>query len=277
MKRKLSASVDARFFMLALASAIYLIPILLLILNSFKTQSELVRNPNQVLPQGFQVANYLDAIESIPVLDYLANSLFLCGLSVLGTVISCSMAAYGLSQLRWRGRDLVFVLVVMSLLIPWQITMLPRFVIISRLGFYDSLWAIVLPKFFGDAFFIFLLRQYFTMIPKEIVEAARMDGLNELAIYLKIILPMAAPGLVAVALFQWIGSWNDFQEPLLFLSDPQKFPLAYGLERFVSSYSDQTNLLLAASVLFCIPVFLIFLFTQRYFWATASINSGSKG
>ena len=143
--------------------------------------------------------------------------------------------------------------------------MIPRFVLIRELGLYNSHAALILPTFLGDAFYIFLLRQFFLTIPEELCEAARLDGLSEWGVYWRIVLPLSRPALLATALFQGIAAWNDFQGPLLYLSDPQKFPLAYGLERYLSSYSDQTHLLLAAAVLFTLPVAVLFLFTQKAF------------
>ena len=143
--------------------------------------------------------------------------------------------------------------------------MIPRFLLLREVGLYNSLGALVVPTFLGDAFFIFLLRQFFLTIPEELSEAGRLDGLGEWGIFRRIILPLSTPALMTVALFQFIASWNDFSGPLLYLSDPNKFPLAYGLEQFVSSYSDQTHLLLAAATLFTAPIVLLFFLTQRTF------------
>ena len=170
----------------------------------------------------------------------------------------------------------MFALVIATMLLPWHVTMIPRFLLISELGLYNSLWALILPTFLGDAFFIFLLRQFFLTIPEELSEAGRLDGLSEWGVLLHIILPLSKPALATVALFQFIAAWNDFNGPLLYLSDPGKFPLAYGLERFVSSYSDQTHLLLAAAVLFTLPILVLFLLAQRTF-IRGIATTGLKG
>jgi multiple sugar transport system permease protein len=151
------------------------------------------------------------------------------------------------------------------MLLPWHVTMIPRFLLLRELGLYNTLAALIAPSFLGSAFSVFLLRQFFQTIPEELSEAARIDGLGEAAIYWRIVLPLSKPALITVGLFQFIAAWNDFSGPLLYLSDPQKFPLAYGLEQFLSSYSDQTHLLLAASVLFSLPMVILFLIAQRYF------------
>ncbi len=187
-------------------------------------------------------------------MTYLSNTLILCLGCVIGTTLSCALVAYGLSRVKWRGRGWLFALVVGTMLLPWHITMIPRFVLIRELGLYNSFWAIIGPTFLGDAFFIFLLRQFFLTIPEELLEAGRIDGLNDWGLFWRIMLPLSRPAIATVALFQFVQTWNDFGGPLLYLNDPQKFPLAYGLERFVSSYGDQTNLLLAAALLFTLPI-----------------------
>jgi multiple sugar transport system permease protein len=178
-------------------------------------------------------------------------------------MVSCSLAAYGFSRVRWRASKPLFALLVATMLLPWQVTMVPRFLLLREAGLHDTLAALILPTFLGDAFYIFLLRQFMLTIPEELSEAGRLDGLSEWGIYRHIVLPLSLPSLGAVAVFQFVASWNDFGGPMLYLSDPDKFPLAYGLEQFVSSYADQTHLLLAATLLFALPVVVLVLCFQR--------------
>lgn len=250
---------------LTAAVSVFALPLVWLVLSSLKPAVQLTEDPYSALPRRWQWENYPEAVSSMPYLRYLSNSLLLCGGSVAGTLFSCSLAAYGFARLRWRGRRVLFSIMIATMLLPWHVTMIPRFLLLRELGLYNSLGALILPTFFGDAFYIFLLGQFFRTIPEELSEAARLDGLNEWGIYWRIILPLSKPALATVALFQFIAAWNDFNGPLLYLSDPQKFPLAYGLERFVSSYADQTHLLLAAAVLFTLPIVVLFLLTQRTF------------
>ena len=154
--------------------------------------------------------------------------------------------------------------------------MVPRFVLMRELGLYDSLWAIILPAFLGEAFFIFLLRQFFMTLPREMLEAGRVDGLGEWGLFWRIGLPLSKPALATVAVFQFVYTWNDFSGPLLYLNDPEKFPLAYGLERFVSAYGDQTHLLLAASVMFTVPIIILFFLAQKTF-IQGIATTGLKG
>lgn len=263
---------------LCLASAVVLFaaPMIWMVLCSLKTPEQLTENPHSILPDEWRLQNYFDAVSKMPYLRYLRNSLLYCAGSVAGTLISCSLAAYAFARLRWRGRDLLFGILIATMLLPWHVTMIPRFLLISKLGMYDSLAALIVPTFLGDAFYIFLLRQFFRSIPEEISEAARIDGLSEWGIFGRIILPLSIPALATVALFQFIHAWNDFSGPLLYLSDPAQLPLAYGLERFISSYSNQTHLLLAASVLFTLPIVILFFFTQRTF-IKGIATTGLKG
>ena len=250
---------------LLVAAAVFAAPLVWMVLTSFKPAEEIAADPHRVLPRTWRVENYFDAVTVMPYFRYLRNSLLLCGGTVLGTLASSSLAAYAFARLRWPLRNRVFGVLVATMLLPWHVTMIPRFLLLRDLGLYNSLAALWAPTFLGDAFSIFLLRQFFLTIPEELSEAARLDGCSEWGIFWRIMLPLARPALATVALFQFIASWNDFNGPLLYLNDPDRFPLAYGLEQFVSAYSTQTNLLMAAAVLFTLPIVVLFFFTQRTF------------
>ena len=254
-----------RHILLIMLALLFALPLLVMVFSSLKTPEELARNPYALLPETWRWQNYPDALAAIPYWRYLFNSLVLCTGCVVGATLSCSLVAWSLAQMKWRGRKLAFIVVIATMLLPWQVTMVPRFVLISQLGLYDSLWAIILPTFLGEAFFIFLLRQFFMSIPRELLEAGRVDGLSEWGLFWRIGLPLSRPAIATVAVFQFVYTWNDFSGPLLYLNDPEKFPLAYGLERFVSSYGDQTHLLLAASVMFTVPMIILFFLAQRTF------------
>ncbi len=239
-------------------------PLVLLVISSLKPAEQLRTDPFRFWPQRWTVENYPIVLRDTPFRRQLRNTLLLCGGSVAGSLFSCSLVAYGFARLRWRGNKWLFGLLVATMLLPWQVTMVPRFLLIRELGLHNSLAALILPTFLGDAFFIFLLRQFFRTIPEELSEAGRLDGLSEFGLYRHIVLPLSWPALGTVALFQFVAAWNDFGGPMLFLSEPDLFPLAYGLEQFVSSYADQTHLLLAATVLFALPVVILVLCFQRF-------------
>lgn len=246
-------------------TGLFAFPLFWMVSSSLKSSVELARNPYRLLPASIEWSNYPEALTAMPFGQYLANTLILCGGAVLGTVLSSALVAFGLSKIRWPLRHVVFGVILSTMLLPWHATMIPRFLLLRELGLYNSLAALILPTFLGDAFSIFLLRQFFLTLPDELMEAAKLDGLNAWGTFWRIVMPLSKPALASVALFQLIAVWNDFSGPLLYLSDPNKFPLAYGLERFVSAYSDQTHLLLAAATAFCLPILIVFLCAQRLF------------
>lgn len=254
--------------LLLVSAIIFMTPLVWMVLSSLKPPEQLTEDPYSVLPRDWRWENYPDSITAMgpsAFARYLRNTLVLCFGSVLGTLFSCSLAAYAFARLKWPGRRVLFAVMIATMLLPWHVTMIPRFLLMRELGLYNSLAALIVPTFLGDAFYIFLLRQFFLTVPEEMSEAARLDGLSEFGIYWRIMLPLSKPALATVALFQFIAAWNDFSGPLLYLRDKEKFPLAYGLESYISSYSDQTHLLLAAAALFTLPIVILFFLTQRTF------------
>ena len=260
---------------MALAT-LFAIPVLVLVSGSLKSREQLKRDPYSLVGDEVHFSNYREAVDSMPFWRYTWNSILLCAGCVVGTTFSCALIAFSLSKIRWPGRTILWWTVIIALLLPWHVTMIPRFLMISKFGLYNTLWAIILPTFLGEAFFIFLLRQFFFSIPDELFEAAEIDGMSHWQMFSRIAVPLSIPALATVALFKFIEVWNDFGSPLLYLNDPRKFPLAYGLERFVSSYADQTHLLLAAAVLFTLPIIVLFFLAQRTFIQGIS-TSGIKG
>ena len=247
------------------SALVFSLPIIVMVLSSFKSPEQLARNPYDLFPDTWHFENYSGAVSEMPFGMYLANSLVLCAGCTIGATLSCALVAYSLTCVRWRGKKWLMITVIAAMLLPWHVTMIPRFLLVKELGFYDSFAAIILPSFLGEAFFIFLLRQFFVSIPNELLEAGRLDGLGHWGLFRSVVMPLSIPALATVALFQFVETWNDFAGPLLYLNDPDKFPLAYGLERFVSSYSDQTHLLLAAAVLFTLPMIVLFFLAQKTF------------
>jgi len=275
MKRRIWEQLG-RYVIVLGVTALFATPLVWMVLTSVKPGEQLVSDPHRVLPDRWQWGNYREAVGSMPYFLYLRNSLLLCAGSVLGTLASCSLVAYGFARLRWRGRSALFGILIATMLLPWHVTMIPRFVLIRELGLYNSLAALVVPTFLGDAFYIFLLRQFFLTIPEELADAARLDGCGEWGIFWRIVLPLSKPALATVALFQFIAAWNDFSGPLLYLSDQERFPLAYGLQQFVSAHSSQTHLLMAAAVLFTLPIVVLFFLAQRTF-IEGIATTGLKG
>ena len=222
--------------------------------------------------------NFSEAIKAMGEFPrYLLNTLFLCVLTVLGSVLSSSLAAYGFSRIEWRGRDKVFLIVLATMMVPFPVLMVPLYSIFKWLGWIGTLKPLWVGSFFAAGFNVFLLRQFFLTIPKELSEASRIDGCSEWRIYWQIILPLSKPALMVVGLFQFMYTWNDFLGPLIFLTDQRDFTLALGLQFFQSQHGGtEWHYLMAASALICLPIVVLFFFAQRTFIEGISMT-GLKG
>jgi multiple sugar transport system permease protein len=220
--------------------------------------------------------NYPAGLTFIPFAKYLLNTLLICALVVFGTLISCSLVAYGLARIRWRGRNGLFYVIIATMMLPFQVTMVPLFVVFARLGWVDTFLPLIVPAFFGNAFFIFLLRQFFLTIPDELADAARIDGCREWDIYWRIVLPLAKPALATVGLFAFMGTWNDYVGPLIYLSDASKYTLSLGLATFSSQYGSYPGMLMAVTAVMTIPIIILFFLAQRTFIQGITLT-GIKG
>ncbi|MBV9672254.1 MAG: carbohydrate ABC transporter permease [Verrucomicrobia bacterium] len=246
--------------------SLMLLPLIWLVRSSLMSLDQIFRYPPELVPKPLQWQNYPEALTTIPFFLYLQNTVFILLPSVLGTVVTATLAAFGFSRLRWRGRDLVFNVLLSSLMLPYAITLIPTFILWARLGLVNSTWPLIVPRWFGGgAFYIFLLRQFFRTIPRELDEAALLDGANPLHILWFIIVPLSRPALIAVTIFSALSAWNDFLGPLIYLNDSNKFTLALGLSEFAGLYSSQWHLLMAAAFVVIAPVALLFFFAQKYF------------
>jgi len=214
---------------------------------------------------------------TITFLTYLANSLTVAVLGVIGTILSSSLVAYGLSRIRWRGRETLFTIVLATMMIPFPVLMVPLYGLFRKLGWIGTLMPLWVPAWFGSAFNIFLLRQFFRTIPEELSEAARIDGCSEFGIYWRIMLPLARPALAVVGLFHFLYAWNDFLAPMIFLTEPDTFTMALGLQQYQSQHGgSEWHLLMGASVLLVVPIIILFFFAQKTFIQGIS-TTGVKG
>lgn len=218
-----------------------------------------------LIPRPAKWQNYADAVKTVPIGAYLRNTLFLCVLTVLGAVSSSAVVAYGFARMRFPGRDALFFLMIATMALPGQVTMIPVFALFRMLGWYGTYLPLIVPAWCANAFFVFLLRQFFRTIPEELAEAARIDGASEFRTFWQITLPLAKPALATCALFQFLGTWNDFFGPLLYINDPSRYTLAYGLQQFMSSYGGQWAQLMAGATIFTVPIIVLFFFAQRTF------------
>jgi multiple sugar transport system permease protein len=226
-------------------------------------------------------SNYPKALKFLPPetnygLVFLRNTLTVSALSIIGTLLSSSMVAYSFGRLKWPGRDGMFMVLLATMMLPSAVTMMPVFLIFRSLGWVDTLQALWAPSFFGAAFNIFLLRQFFLGIPNELEDAAKIDGCSYYTIFWRIMLPQVKPALAALTIMSFMGAWNNFMGPLIYISSPEKEPLAYALQLYQSSHGSEPALLMAASTLVMLPVLLLFFFTQRYFIQGITLT-GIKG
>jgi multiple sugar transport system permease protein len=254
----------ARIWLIA-ASVVLLLPVYWMVITALKSSTELAHFPPTLFPEHIEWRNVTDALNALPFLRFFMNSAIITVASVLGAVVSNFSAAYAFSCLDWRGRDKVFLLVLATLFIPFPLAIIPIFDLFSSLHWINTYLPLIVPHCFTSAFFIFLLRQFLLQIPKDFIEAARVDGANHLRIATRIVFPMARPALAAVAIFQAIASWNDFLGPLIYLQDRGVQTLSIGLQVFRSENDVQYNQLMVASLLTVLPLVLLFFLFQKHF------------
>lgn len=227
-----------------------------------------------LVPSPIHTENYPDALKTLPFLVYLRNTIFLCLCTVVGAVASSALVAYGFAKIQFAGRSTLFMLMIATMALPGQVTMIPVFGLYRSLGWYGTYLPIIVPAFTASAYYVFLLSQFFKTLPNEMSEAARVDGAGEWTIFTRLVLPLSKPALATCALFQFIGTWNDFLGPLLYINDPAKYPLAYGLQQFVSLYGGKHAQLMAAATIFTLPIIILFFFAQKTFIQGISTTGG---
>ena len=257
---------------------IIMIPLAWMVSTSLKRQGDVYLFPPQWIPLPPQWANYAEVLTVVSFGQYVLNSVFVSGMSVMGSLLSCSMAAYSFARLRSPGRTIIFAVLLATLMLPGAVTIVPTFIVFQKLGWLNTFNPLIAPAFFGNAFFIFLLRQFFLTIPVELEDAARIDGASSLQIYARIMLPLAKPALVTVAIFAFIWSWNDFFYPLIYLNSEDMYTVALGVANFRGStrVGPQMHLLMAASFMATLPVLVIYFMAQRFF-IQGIVFSGIKG
>lgn len=253
------------YVLLLAGSVLCLMPLFWMIRSSLMTNVEIFMVPIHWLPKKAQWENYQDVFTTLPFLKYYANSLKLVIFVVSGAVITSSLCAYGLSRVNWQGKNLVFTCIMGSMMLPVAVTIIPTFLMFRRIGLTNSLVPLIIPAWLGGgAFYIFLLRQFFLSIPRDMDEAAYIDGANHFQIYSRIILPLTKPALVVVGMFAFMNTWNDFLGPLIYLNSDDKYTVALGLQLFIGSYRAEWQLMMAAACLVVIPAIIVFMLGQRY-------------
>jgi ABC-type glycerol-3-phosphate transport system permease component len=266
-------------YAIALAGAVLLmIPIAFMVSTSLKTKGQVFSSPPVWFPAVPQWRNYPEALTVKPFGLYFLNTLQIVIPAVVGSVVSSTMVAYAFARLRFPGRDVLFIIVLSTLMLPMEVQLIPVFMIFKELGWLNSFKPMQVWGFFGNPFYIFLMRQFFMSIPRDIEDAARMDGCGPVSLLTRIFIPMAGPAVVSVALFSFMAWWNEFLAPLLYLDSPDKFPLSLGLASFLGDPMRGTDwhLLMAAALVTVLPCILVYFLAQKYF-IQGVVVSGVKG
>jgi multiple sugar transport system permease protein len=245
--------------------AVFLLPLLWMVSTSLKTNRQIFVYPPQWIPNPVIWRNYSEVFYYAPFLLYFRNTLIIVTLTILGTSISSSLVAYGFARLNGPGKNILFLIMLSSMMLPYMVWMVPLYVLFTRIGWVDTFYPLTVPAFFGNPLYIFLLRQFFMGIPRDLEDAAKIDGCSYLRIYWQIMLPLVKPALATVAVFSFLNAWNDFLGPLLYLQSPDSYTIAVGLQVFLTQHGADWALLMAASTMAVIPVIIVFFFAQKQF------------
>ena len=276
-RRAAAIKLGATYIALVTGGLFVCLPFVWMISTSLKDEGSVFIFPPNWIPNPILWSNYAQALTVLPFALFFRNTLITTIVPIIGVLISCSLTAYSFSRLRWPGRDICFLLVLATMMLPGQVTMIPKFILFRYLGWIDTFFPLIAPPWFAvGAFNVFLLRQFFLTVPLEMDDAAKLDGANYLDIYARLLLPLMKPALAAVAIFTFQFHWNDFLEPLIYLHSQSNFTLALGLRSFQGEYGTDWNLLMAASLAVMTPPLLLFFFAQRYF-IQGVVFTGVKG
>ncbi len=258
-----SAGVHLVLFLIA---AVSLLPLIYMVSTSLKARGTEFAYPVEWIPDPIIWSNYATALETVETLTFLANTMIITSLTLIGGLLTASLAAYGFARMRFPGRDFLFMLMLSGMMLPFMVTMIPQFVLFRELGWINTLWPLIVPAFFGGTpFYIFLLRQFFKGLPTDLEDAAKIDGAGFFRIWWTIAMPMARPALATVAILSILFHWNDFLAPLIYLHTQDNWTLALGIRLFRDAYQINFNLMMAYAVMMTIPVFTVFFAFQKYF------------
>ncbi len=250
---------------LAVLALVFIVPFVWMTLSSLKVPAELFVVPMQWLPKKAQWHNYVRIFNEFPFLQDFRNTMVLVVFNVIGSVLSNTLIAYGFAKIDWKGREALFYVVLATLILPFQVVMIPLFILFHQLHWIGTLLPLIVPAFFGNAFFIFLLRQFYMSIPNELSYAAKMDGAGDFMIYRRVIIPLSTPAITTVIIFSFLKTWNDFIGPLIFLSDNKLYTLSLGAQQIMHNLDPKWDMLLTLGVMMTFPVLIIFFVLQKYF------------
>lgn len=263
---------------LALGAMVIMVPFYWMISTSLKAQGNLYLYPPQWIPSPIVWSNFKEVWDAVPFARFAFNTSVIVALVMTGTLLSCSFSAYGFARLHAPGRDAIFLVVLATMMLPGAVTLVPTYIAFNTLGWTNSILPLTVPSFFGAPFYIFLLRQFYLSIPKDLEESGRIDGASAFRIWWDLMLPLTKPALATVAVFTFFATYNDFFGPLIYLNDQEKHTIAVGLSYFTGSRNvgPQMHLLMAMTLLATLPTLIVFLFAQRYF-VQSIVTSGVKG
>jgi multiple sugar transport system permease protein len=274
--RAIGASLSKHAVLIVL-SAMFALPLIWMVSTSFKTAEQALELPVVWWPHPFLWSNYSDLFASLPYFRFFLNTFLYAGVTIVGVCVSSSLVAYGFSRLRWPGRDAVFYVMLMTLILPFACTLIPLFVMYKNFGWIGGYLPLEVPTFFGSSVFsTFLLRQFFMTIPQTLSDAARIDGASEFYIYSRIVLPLAKPAMAAVILFQFVYCWNDYLGPLVYISNENSYPLSLGLALILGEFTTNWAWVMAGATAATAPIVILFFFTQRTFIQGITLT-GTKG
>lgn len=254
----------AYYALLAVLAVPFLAPLAIMVATSFKPPAEIFADPLSLVPDNPTFDNFTEAWGLLDFPRFIRNSVVITALTMLGTVASSSLVGYAFATLPGRGKEALFRVLLATMMIPTTVTLVPLFVLFSKVGWVDTYYPLIVPHFFANAFYVFMFRQFYRTIPRELFDAAEVDGANPFSAYLRIALPLSRPVLAAVAVFAFIGAWNDFLLPLIYLSTNSKFTLALGLAQFEGLFYNQLEYLMPMSLVALLPVLVLFFVAQRY-------------
>ena len=266
----------ALYLALTAGSLFMLMPFIWMFSSSLKDQGAIFAYPPSLFPPEARWSNFREILDVVPFGRYFSNSVFIAAVSVVGQLLSCSMAAFAWARIPFFGRNVLFMTLMAALIIPPQVTLVPLFIMMNGVDWIDTYYPLILPFWLGGAFGTFLLRQFFLAIPRDLEDAAKIDGAGPWRIYWSIYMPLCKPALATVAIFTFLLQWNELLRPLIFLSTPEKLPLTVGLAALRSQYSTLWNLIMAGALISVVPVLVLFVVAQRYF-VRGVTSSGLKG
>lgn len=276
MERRKKIRFDWLVMILLIGVALVMVfPFLWMVLGSIKSKSELFAMPLQWLPETPVWNNYKQVVTKVPFFQFYFNTAKVAVISTIGQVLTCALSAYAFSKLEFRGRDTLFVLYLATLMIPGQVTMIPQYELLNKIGLMNTHWTLILLRWFSP-FGVFLLRQFFISIPDSLVEAARIDGAGELRIFGQIMIPLSKSAIATLVTLTFLNSWNEFMGPLIYLNDKEKYTLQIGIRYFQQMWGTEYTLIMAATTMSLIPIVIIYIFAQKYF-IEGIATAGVKG